>query len=280
MKSQSRRKRLTLAVIYLVLSLFVAGEMFPILWVFISSLKLPVDIFAWPPRFLPSAPTIDNYVYIFTKLHFLTFLRNTLLTAVLTTLICSLVSVPAAYAICRFQTGGKVLTFWILVQRMIPPVALVIPLFLLFWKVRLMDTWLALAIAHVAFNLPFAIWLMIGFFAEIPVELEEAAIVDGCSRFAAFRRIALPLAVPGLSAMAIFIAIQSWNEFFFAVILTNSARSQTLTVAIATLLDHTQQQLLGELCAAAMIAMVPVFVFALVLQKYLVRGLTAGAVKG
>ena len=280
MSHRRLRKRLILSAVYTVLTLFVVAELLPIVWVFITSLKIPVDIFAWPPRFSPRPITGENYAYIFSKLRFLRFLRNTLFIALLTTAICSLVSVPAAYAICRFRIGGRALTFWVLIQRMIPPVALVIPLFLLFWRIRLIDTWLAVAIAHVAFNLPFAIWLMIGFFAEIPVELEEAGIVDGCSRFGAFRRIALPLAVPGLSAMAIFIAIQSWNEFFFAVILTNSARSQTLTVAIATLLDHTQQQLLGELCAAAMIAMVPVFVFALVLQKYLVRGLTAGAVKG
>jgi multiple sugar transport system permease protein len=256
------------------------GELFPILWVLITSFKIPVDIFRWPPRMVPQPATLQNYVYIFAELHFLRFLRNTVLIATLTTVICSAVSVPGAYAISRFHTGGRALTFWILVQRMIPPIALVIPLFLLFWKLRIMDTWIGVSIAHVAFNLPFAIWLMVGFFSDIPVDLEEAAIVDGCTRFQAFLRVSIPLVVPGLAAMAIFIAIQSWNEFFFAVILTNSARSQTLTVAIATLLDMIHDVLFGELCASAIIAMIPVFVFALVLQKYLVRGLTAGAVKG
>jgi multiple sugar transport system permease protein len=186
---------------------------------------------------------------------------------------------PGAYAIARFRTGGRALSMAILMQLMIPSVALIVPLFVLFSKVHLLDTWIGLAIGHVSFNLPLAVWLMMGFFGEIPADLEEAGRVDGCTRFQAFRLISVPLVLSGVTATAIFIAIQSWNEFLFAVVLTSSARAQTLPVLIATLIHPVTDILYGPMCAAAVVALVPVFVFAFGVQKYLIRGMTAGALK-
>jgi multiple sugar transport system permease protein len=266
--------------VYAVALLVLAAELFPVFWMAMSSFKTRPDIFNWPPTMIPRPWTLSNYLYIFQQMSFGLFLRNSVIIAALTTTACAVVGVPAAFAISRFRTGGRPLSLWILMQRMIPSVALVIPLFILLWKIQLMDTWAGLAIAHVSFNLPFAVWLMVAFFAEVPGELEEAALVDGCTRFQAFRRVSLPLVLAGLVTMAVLVSIQSWNEFLFAVVLTSSDNAQTIPVAIATLVNPVTDILYGEMCAAAVISIVPVFIFALAVQKYLVRGITAGAVKG
>ena len=267
-------------IVHLVIALAILVGLFPIYWVLLTSLKIPVDIASWPPIFFPERITFDNYAFLVQEMNLLRFLRNSLLTAVFTTVICTVFGVPAAYAMSRTNTGGRPLSVWILMQRMLPPVTLAIPLFILIWRLGIQDSWLGLSLAHVSFNLPFTIWLMISFFNEVPMELEESGIVDGCTQLQTLMRITLPLAAPGMAAMAIFIAIQSWNEFLFAVILTNSSRSQTIPVVISTLITPLRDVKYGEMCAAAVVSMVPVFVFALLLQKYLVRGLTAGAVKG
>ncbi len=255
------------------------AELFPVFWVISNSLKTSADIFHWPPTVLPHPITLENYRYVVRGLGIGAFLRNSVAVATVSTLICCLAGAPGAYAIARFRTGGRGLSLWILMQLMIPSVALIVPLFVLFSRSHLLDTWIGLAIGHVSFNLPLAVWLMMGFFAELPAELEDAGRVDGCTRFQAFRLISLPLVLSGLTATAIFIAIQSWNEFLFAVVLTSSARAQTLPVLIATLIHPVTDILYGPMCAAAVIALVPVFIFAFAVQKYLIRGLTAGALK-
>lgn len=280
MSAMIMRKQVWTGAVYVAALAVLVAELFPILWVVVNSFKTPLAIFNWPPTLIPRPVTLKNYAYIFQKMDLLVFLRNSVMVAAVTTLVCAIVGVPAAYAISRFRTGGRGLSAWILMQRMIPSVALVIPLFILLWKIQLMDTWLGLALAHISFNLPFAIWLMMGFFGDITSDLEEAGLVDGCTRFQAFRRISLPLVLPGLVTMAVLVSIQSWNEFLFAVVLTSSENAQTIPVAISTLVHPVTDILYGEMCAAAVISIIPVFVFALAVQKYLVRGLTAGAVKG
>jgi len=274
------RKGVGRAVVYIFLILFLIVELFPILWVVATSFKTSIDIFNWPPKIWPDPVTLSNYAYIFNDMNLQNYLLNSIIVAIITTVICIIIGIPCAYAISRFHTGGKGLSSWILMQRMIPSVAIIIPLFILLWKIHLLDTWFGLAIAHVTYSLPFGIWLMIGFFGDIPIELEESGMVDGCTRMGAFRRLTLPLVVPGLVAMAVLIAIQSWNEFLYAVILTSSRKSQTLPVAISVLVHPVTDILYGEMCAAAVVAIIPVFIFTLSIQKYLVRGLTAGSVKG
>jgi len=274
------RKGVGRAVVYIFLILFLIVELFPILWVVATSFKTSIDIFNWPPKIWPDPVTLSNYAYIFNDMNLQNYLLNSIIVAIITTVICIVIGIPCAYAISRFRTGGKGLSSWILMQRMIPSVAIIIPLFILLWKIHLLDTWFGLAIAHVTYSLPFGIWLMIGFFGDIPIELEESGMVDGCPRMGAFRHITLPLVVPGLVAMAVLIAIQSWNEFLYAVILTSSRKSQTLPVVISVLVHPVTDILYGEMCAAAVVAIIPVFIFTLSIQKYLVRGLTAGSVKG
>jgi len=189
-----------------------------------------------------------------------------------------LVGAPAAYAFARFRTGGENLSFWVLSTRMFPPVASALPLFLVFRFLHLLDTHPALIIANTIFNLPFVIWLLKGFFEDLPVELEEAAVIDGTTIFGAFRRVALPLVAPGLVVTALFSFIFTWNEFMFALLFTRR-EVRTLTIIVPSLVGG-HEILWGEIAAVGVVAIIPNVTLALLLQRFLVRGLTLGAVKG
>jgi multiple sugar transport system permease protein len=184
----------------------------------------------------------------------------------------------AAYSLARFRIGGKHLAFWILSIRMMPPIASILPLFLFYRFLRILDTYQALVITYSILNIPFAVWMLKGFFEELPAELEEAALVDGAGRLGAFYRIALPLIAPGLVATALFCFMFSWNDFFFALIITRS-RVTPLTVVIAGMIGG-HEILWAEIAAVATMASFPVIAIAVILQRYLVRGLTLGAIKG
>jgi multiple sugar transport system permease protein len=184
----------------------------------------------------------------------------------------------ASYSLSRFKTGGENFSFWILSTRMFPPVAAALPLFLIFKQFKLLDTHLALIIANTIFNLPFVIWLLKGFFDELPAELEEAALIDGCSPWGAFVRVAMPLITPGLVATSLFSFIFAWNEFMFALLLTRRT-VRTLTIIVPSLVGG-HEILWGEIAAIGTVAIIPGIALSLLLQRYLVRGLTLGAVKG
>ena len=198
--------------------------------------------------------------------------------ASVTTVASVLIGSLAAYSLSRFKTGGDNFSFWILSTRMFPPVAAALPLFLIFKQIKLLDTHLALIIANTVFTLPFVVWLLKGFFDELPLELEEAALIDGCSHWGAFTRVALPLVTPGLVATALFSFIFAWNEFMFALLLTRR-NVRTLTIIVPSLVGG-HEILWGEIAAIGMVAIIPGILLALLLQRYLVRGLTMGAVKG
>ncbi|HYJ46382.1 MAG TPA: carbohydrate ABC transporter permease, partial [Pyrinomonadaceae bacterium] len=188
----------------------------------------------------------------------------------------------AAYGLARFRLPLKLntrLSLWILSTRMFPPIVTAVPLFLMMSDLRLLDTLTALIIVYTAFNLPFVVWMMRGFFNEVPRELEEAARVDGDTRLGALRRVVLPLVAPGLAATAIFCLIISWNEFLFALTLTQTDAAMTLPVGIAGRVTQYEIKW-GVMSAAGVVAMVPILVFALSVQRHLVRGLSLGAVKG
>jgi multiple sugar transport system permease protein len=187
------------------------------------------------------------------------------------------VGCPAAYSMARFRTGGRHFAFWILSQRMLPPIAVVFPVFLLFRTLGWVDTYQGLTLLYAAFNTPYVIWMMRGYFREVPVEVEESALVDGASTLRVFWSITLPLASAGLIATAAFTFIFSWNEFLFAVILTR-AKVVTVPVAMAGYFG-SQSSFWGEAGALAILASAPVFVLSILVQKYLTRGLTLGAVK-
>lgn len=247
----------------------------PVLWTMRTSFANRA--LAYQPATLLFRPTLDNYASIFVEEPFLKFFWNSLWIATASAAASLAVGSLAAYAIARFRTGGQPLSFAVLGTQMLPPVALVIPFYLLAQRLHLLDKGWALAAVYLSFNLPFVVWILIGFFQGIPRELEEAALVDGCDRWMAFRQVVLPLALPGLLAAGVFAFVLSWNEFLFALVLTGR-ESKTLPVALAGLMSSQGNQI-GAICAATMAMMTPIVALTWVIQKYLVRGLTFGAVK-
>jgi multiple sugar transport system permease protein len=256
--------------------------LFPVYWIASNSFKYDIDIFAVPPEWFPADPTLKHYRAAFIERPFLQYALNSLIIAVSTTVISVVLGPLAGYALARFHYPGRwrhQISFWILSTRMMPPIVTIIPLYLAFNYLNMLNTKPAVVIAYTAFNLPFATWMMKSYFQDLPVELEEAAMVDGDTRWGAFLRVALPLARPGLAATAIFCLITSWNEFLLALILTLTERSQTLPIGIAGRVTqyHTYW---GEISAAGFFSCIPIMIFAFIVQKHLVRGLSFGAVKG
>ena len=254
----------------------------PIYWMITISLKREVDQFAVPPRWFSFSPTLEHYTDAFVARSFGQYLLNSAIVASASTICALVIGTLAAYALARFRLPYKLdrkLALWILSTRMFPAIVTAVPLFLIMRDLRLLNTQLSLVIVYTAFNLPFVVWMMRGFFAEVPRDLEDAALVDGDSRLGAFWRIVLPLAAPGLAATAIFCLIVSWNEFLFALVLTQTDAAMTLPVGIAGRVTQYEIKL-GVMSAAGVVAMIPILVFALAVQKYLVRGLSLGAVKG
>lgn len=279
MRRRSPLKRIIAAVVILLALTFF---LFPVVWMILTSFKSNNEFFAYPPVFIPRSFALTNYI---NALPFppegrggLQGLRDSLIISLATMIVSVTVGTLAAYSFARYKTGGENLSFWVLSTRMFPPVATALPLFLLFRQFKLLDTHLALIVANTIFNLPFVIWLLIGFFEDIPIELEEAALIDGASPFTAFWQIALPLITPGLVATALFSFIFAWNEFMFSLLLTRRD-VRTLTIIVPSLVGG-HEILWGEVAAVGTIAIIPGVVLALLLQRYLVRGLTLGAVKG
>ena len=230
---------------------------------------------AKPLKFL-FQPTLDNYRTVFLSDRFLRYFSSSAIIALSSTLISLFFGSMAAYSITRHRTGGDFLPFWILSQRMLPPIVIILPVYILMRNLGLLDTYWSI-IMHTLINLPFAIWLMTGFFREVPEAIDEAAVIDGCSIFKAYFRIILPIVTPGLLATGIFCLVASWNEFLFALVL--SGRTVT-TLPVATAFYVTDRDILwGPMTAVGVTAMIPIIVFTLVIQKYLVRGLSYGAVK-
>ena len=256
--------------------------LFPVYWIAANSFKFDIDIFSVPPQWFPANPTLKHYNAAFVERPFLQYGLNSLIIAVATTMVSLVLGTMAGYALARFQYPGQwryQISFWILSTRMMPPIVTIIPLYLAFNYLDMLNTKWAVVIAYTAFNLPFATWMMKSYFQDLPVELEEAAMVDGDTRWGAFLRVALPLARPGLAATAIFCLIISWNEFLLALILTLTERSQTLPIGIAGRVTQYNTYW-GEISAAGFTACIPIMIFAFIVQKHLVRGLSFGAVKG
>jgi len=270
------------AAILIVLLAALVIFMFPVLWMFLTSFKDKAEYFSYPPVFWPKSFSLRNY---FNSMAFppdgrggLQGFRDSLIIALSSTFASVLIGSLAAYSISRFKTGGENFSFWILSTRMFPPVAAALPLFLIFKQLKLLDNHLSLVIANTIFNLPFVIWLLKGFFDELPVELEEAAWLEGCGHLKTFRLISLPLVAPGLVATSLFSFIFSWNEFMFALLLSRRT-VRTLTIIVPSLVGG-HEILWGEIAAVGTLAIIPGVLLSLLLQKYLVRGLSLGAVKG
>lgn len=255
-----------------------AWTLFPIYWIAAASFKTELGLYARPPQWL-FTPILDNYRRVLTNIPFVEYLTNSVVIAAGTTVGSLVLGTLAGYGFARFAfRGSATVRFLVLVTRMAPRMVLVVPYYLMMQRLGLLDTYTGLLVAYVSFALPFSIWLLIGFFVEVPLEVEEAALIDGCSRLAALVRVVIPIAAPGLAVAAIFAFLVSWNEFLFALILSG-VRAKTLPVVIAGLSTDVGP-LYGEMSAAAVMVMLPNVVMTVALQRYVVKGLTLGAVKG
>jgi len=262
-------------IIITVFLLWTAG---PILMMLQQSIKPTIIMFLDPPKFV-FKPTIEHFIKIFTKNNILMNMKNSIIIGSSTTVLCLGLGSMCAYSLAKLRLPGKnIWAFLILLTRMVPVGALMMPLYVLMRKFGLAGTYAAVIIAHTTLNLPFSIWMMKVFFEDVPLEIEQAALVDGCSKFKVFTSIALPLAAPGLVATGILVLLNSWNEFMFALILSGRA-TRTLPVGISSFVGSVSIDWGGSSAAAAL-ASIPIFIAGILIQKYLVRGITMGAVKG
>ena len=264
---------------YIALIIAVLFFLFPIFWITVTAIKQPGQYYNYPPIWFPKRPTFVHFKAVQTTgAGGYTALKNSFIITTSSTIAVMMLGIMAAYAMARFKTGGRNLSFWILSQRMLPPIAIIFPLFLMMRIIRWIDTYQVMILFYTTFNLPFVIWMLRSYFVEVPVDVEESALVDGCSRFGALFRIVLPMTLPGLIATAVFAYIFAWTEFLFAVIFSRS-RVFTVPVAVSTYFG-SEGQLWGEAGVMAVLSMIPIFVIGLSVQKHFARGLTLGSVKG
>lgn len=262
----------------LVLLVFVLVTIFPALWMFLTSIKTHLQAFTVPPVWI-FAPTLQAYFNVFQREPFARFFANSLVIAFATTALSLTAGALAAYSLSVFRfRGANVIGFAILAIRMMPPVSTVVPMYLTMKQLNLIDTHLALILVYTAFNVSFATWLLKGFIDALPKDLVDCGLVDGCTHLQAFLRIIMPLMAPGLAATAVFTYILSWNDFMFAMVLTTT-QAKTLPVVASGYITE-EGVLWNNVGAAGTLILLPVIVFSLLVQKHLVRGMTAGAVKG
>lgn len=282
------KERVEKIVLYLIIAIFLAFCLFPLYITLVMSFQLPRDV--WKNKFL-FKPTIDNYKAVLLGLrqvgktaypavaNFPRHLLNSVVVSLSATSLSFLLAFPAAYALARYKFRGKnsfmVYAFFV---KMLSPLAILFPLYVLFTKLGLTDTRISLVIIYMTWILPLSVWMLRGFFEGIPVELEEAAMIDGCSRIRAFLKIVVPLVAPGTAATLIFNLILAWNEFLYALILTGS-HARTAPVAICSFISF-REVAWGGISAAGVITALPIILLVIPIQKYLVRGLTSGAVTG
>ncbi|MBN1859390.1 carbohydrate ABC transporter permease [Candidatus Bipolaricaulota bacterium] len=272
----SRPKRVLLHLVALV---YVVLLTFPLLLMFLNAVRTEADI-TRDPVALPHAVTSANFAEIFQESTFAVNFRNSFLVAGVTVLLTIVVTAPAGYAMSRFRFRGKSLfSTWLLATQAFPGIIMVLGMFTIFRVFGLLNSRLGLIIMHTSFSMPFSIWLLKGYFDRIPTALEEAALIDGCSRFRALTRVVLPLAVPGILAVGTFSFLLSWNEFFFALIVTRSESVFTLPVFLSRFVGMSGVVRWGPLSAAALLSTLPALLLFMAGQRYLVAGLTQGGVK-
>lgn len=285
--NQSHRFRRRLLKVGHFIGLFLAMTIIclPGFWIVLSSLRPTVEIMAKPPVWIPNEISFDAYVAMFSGvgkggIPVIEYFRNSLIISVTSTVIAIAIGMSGGYAFARFRFRGKSGYFLgLMLTRTVPGIALSLPLFFVYAKVGLLDTHFGLIFAYVALNVPFTIWLIDGFFRQVPKDLAEAAQIDGCTRWQAFWQVEFPLAGPGIASAGIFAFLTSWNEFALASNLTRSVNSKTLPVG---LLDYTAEFTIDwrGMCALAVVMIIPALILTFIVQKHLVSGLTSGAVKG
>jgi multiple sugar transport system permease protein len=272
-------RRIRTLLLVAVAALLLAIWAFPVLWALLTSFKTERDVLAYPPTVV-FAPTLANYRdVLFGSASLLPNLLSSVIVAGASTLLTLLFAIPAAYALARLDFPGKRASgFYVLATQMLPPVGLIIPYYLVLQKVGGLDTYAGLVLIYLTFSLPFAIWLMVSYFEDIPQEMEEAALLDRAGRLRALWYVILPQVRGGIAVTTIFVFLNAWNEFLFAVVLGGN-RVRPVTVAMFNFISVEQTQW-ARLAAGAMLAMAPVIVLGLLAQRHIVKGLTVGAVKG
>lgn len=264
------------ALFYLLVLIIVLPIMFPLYFVVISSLKDMAQIYRVPPVLFGFPPILDNYKYIFEYQNFGHNFYNSSVIAIVSTLVAMVLGVPAAYSISRYKMQN--VSTAILIARLLPSISFLLPYYYIFSKMKLIDSYFVMIISHMVLSLPLIVWIMTGFIAEIPYDLEEAAIVDGCTKQSCFSKIILPISGPGLVTCATLSFLGSWNNFQFALILGGD-KVRTLPVSLQYFVSGSEIRW-GRMLAATVVVIIPTIILTMILQKYIVKGLTAGAVKG
>ena len=276
-----KSSRLGLIATYIVATILVLMVILPLLWIFMMSFKEPIDIIKWPPSFVFKL-SLENYKAVFSSSssHFgiVLLLINSIITTVTSTVIAVSLATVSAYSLSRLKPKGtRILSFIILTSRMIPPITLIVPLYIIYTRINLFDTRIGLILVFIALNIPFATWLMKGFFQDIPKSIEEAAMIDGCTPFQSFWKIILPIAVPGVAATSIFSFILSWNSLIIPLILT-TIKAPTLPI-LASQVRTDEGILWGQMGVMSVFMIIPVIIFTIFATEYLIKGLLSGAVK-
>ena len=265
-----------LVIIIIVVALI--WTLVPLSWIVLSSFKFEADQFSIPPKWFPEKLTLQNYQTFFHNSELINSFFNSVMTTLFSTLIALILGVPAAYALARFNwKNSNTIAFVILLARMTPPIVMVLPFFMIARYLKIANTYIPIVIALSFFSVPFAVWMMRGFFQEIPNSIEEAAMIDGCTSTQALLKVILPLSMPGLAATSILCALISWNEFLFALVLTGRD-TRTLPVLVNMFVSERNIEW-GVMSASAVIIVLPMVIFGLLVQNDLVRGLTMGSSK-
>jgi len=275
-RSRRRPRRTLVNLLYAIAMIAVVFFMLtPFLWMVLNAFKSPLQIIKLPPELI-FEPTLRNFQNVFGTQNFMRYITNSLIIGAGSTLVGLLIGLPAAYSIARFRQNR--LAIVILMARMVPGITFLVPLFIIFRTLGMIDTYASLILTHMLVGLPFIVWVMVPFFESIPRELTEAAVVDGASAIRAFVSVVLPLSGPGIVTASILSFVFSWNNFMFSIVLASS-RTRTVPVAIYNFISYAQIDW-GGLMAAAVVITLPVLVLAIITQRYVIRGLTAGAIKG
>ncbi len=258
--------------------IIVVGSLFPLYWLISTSMKTKSEAFALPPSWF-FAPDFESYTSVLSSDGFLQSYMNSFIVAIITTIIAIVFGVTSGYALARDRTKrGRAMGLWIILSRMIPPMGIILPFYVVYRYLNLLDNHLSLSLIYLTSILPFVTWLIMGFVKGVPAEIEEAAMIDGCSKTQSLLRVVVPIIMPGIATCSMFAFMLSWNEYFYAVIMTGK-NTKTVSVAIQSFISSSGTNW-GELCAASVLVVLPILIFTAVSQKSLVRGLTSGAVKG
>jgi ABC-type glycerol-3-phosphate transport system permease component len=275
------RNKVKQIINHILLIFYAALILFPIYWCVTTSFKSREQIFTRAPEWFPSRFTLVNYAQMFGRGSVGTYFVNSIIVSVLTVIITLMISAMAGFGLTRYRfRGKKLITYSILTVRIVPSLVYLIPFYLIFSKFRLTDNLYTLIFCYSAISLPLAVWLFIGFFEEIPSTIYEAAVIDGCSEYSLFRCVAFPMVVSGVIVVVLLTFLTAWNEFAIALILTNKDVVRTLPMGINTMIMNQKEKPYGFLTAAGTIAMLPALFLSVTTQKYLIKGLAAGAVKG